>query len=266
MSRGQSLSRCARDRGANPGGGLARRHPRVPVRPRRRAHEDGEGPRGRVEGDVRHVPARALEANGRGVRPVRLARTTTTATSTASRATTACASFLASRGIELPEGDPSDPPGAETVSGLGNRKNELVLEMIREQGVEAYEGSVDYVHAARDAGLRARGRLVERELQGRARRRGHRRPLRRGRRRDRRARAEPAGQARAGHVRLAARALGVEPAQAAVFEDALAGVAAGRAGNFGFVVGVDRVGQARRARASTAPTSSSTTSPSCCAR
>jgi beta-phosphoglucomutase-like phosphatase (HAD superfamily) len=63
-------------------------------------------------------------------------------------------SFLASRGIELPEGDPDDPPDAPTVNGLGNRKNVLLLEMIRTQGVEAYEGSVRYVQAARDAGLR----------------------------------------------------------------------------------------------------------------
>ena len=63
-------------------------------------------------------------------------------------------SFLASRGIELPEGDPDDPPDAETVNGLGNRKNELVLEMIRTHGVQAYDGSVRYVQAVRDAGLR----------------------------------------------------------------------------------------------------------------
>ena len=63
-------------------------------------------------------------------------------------------SFLASRGITLPEGDPDDPPDAQTVNGLGNRKNVLLLEMIRTQGVEPYEGSVRYVRAARDAGLR----------------------------------------------------------------------------------------------------------------
>src|SRR5205823_5712367 len=63
-------------------------------------------------------------------------------------------SFLASRSIELPEGSPNDPPGAETVCGLGNRKNELVLKLIHEQGVEPYEGSVHYVEAVREAGLR----------------------------------------------------------------------------------------------------------------
>src|ERR671930_2500055 len=62
-------------------------------------------------------------------------------------------SFLASRGIELPEGEPGDPPTAETVHGLGNRKNELVLALLRRDGVEAYEGSVRYVRAVRDARL-----------------------------------------------------------------------------------------------------------------
>src|SRR5919109_1179621 len=63
-------------------------------------------------------------------------------------------SFLASRGIELPPGTPDDDPGTETIDGLGNRKNELVLALIERDGVDAYEGSVRYVHAARDAGLR----------------------------------------------------------------------------------------------------------------
>src|ERR671926_107281 len=61
-------------------------------------------------------------------------------------------SFLESRGIELPDGSPDDPPDAETVHGLGNRKNDLVLTMLREQGVELYEGSVRYVRAVCDAG------------------------------------------------------------------------------------------------------------------
>ena len=63
-------------------------------------------------------------------------------------------SFLQSRGIQLPEGSPDDPPTAETICGIGNRKNELVLKLIREQGVEPYDGSVRYVQAVRDAGLR----------------------------------------------------------------------------------------------------------------
>jgi beta-phosphoglucomutase-like phosphatase (HAD superfamily) len=63
-------------------------------------------------------------------------------------------SFLAARGIELPEGEPGDSPGAETSYGLGNRKNGIILRMVREGGVEAYEGSVCYLEAAREVGLR----------------------------------------------------------------------------------------------------------------
>jgi beta-phosphoglucomutase family hydrolase len=153
-------------------------------------------------------------------------------------------SFLASRGIELPRGEPNDPPQAETVDGLGNRKNEIVLRLIREHGVEPYEGSVRYVHAAKEAGLRravvssstnaqdvliAAGieDLFEVRIDGVLAEREH-----------------LPGKPAPDTFLAGARALGVQPAQAAVFEDALAGVAAGRAGRFGFVVGVDRVGQA----------------------
>jgi beta-phosphoglucomutase family hydrolase len=152
--------------------------------------------------------------------------------------------FLASRGIELPEGDRDDPPDALTVHGLGNRKNQLVLRLIRERGVEAYEGSVRYVRAAREAGLRravvssstncrdvlAAAKiedLFEERVDGLTAERDH-----------------LAGKPAPDMFWAAARVLGVPPAQAAVFEDALAGVAAGRAGGFGFVVGVDRAGQA----------------------
>jgi beta-phosphoglucomutase family hydrolase len=157
--------------------------------------------------------------------------------------------FLASRGIELPEGDPDDPPTAETVAGLGNRKNELVLELIRVQGVETYEGSVGYVRAARDRGLRcavvsssancrevlaaaAIDDLFEATVDGVVARRD-------------RLPGKPAPDT----FLAGARALGAEPDEAAVFEDALAGVEAGRAGGFAFVVGVDRVGQAEALRA-----------------
>jgi beta-phosphoglucomutase family hydrolase len=158
-------------------------------------------------------------------------------------------SFLASRSIELPDGTPEDPPSAETVMGLGNRKNELVLELIREQGVEVYEGSIRYVEAARDAGLRravvsssANTREVLRScrIEGLfeavvdgvvAQQEG--------------LRGKPAPDT----FLRGAELLGVTAAQAAVFEDALAGVAAGRAGGFGYVVGVDRVGQAEGLRA-----------------
>jgi beta-phosphoglucomutase family hydrolase len=153
-------------------------------------------------------------------------------------------SFLASREIELPEGGPQDPPDAETVHALGDRKNRIVLELIRKDGVEPYEGSVRYVHAVRDAGLRravvssstncrdvlhAAGieDLFEAVVDGVVAEREH-------------LHGKPAPDT----FLAGARALAVEPAQAAVFEDALAGVQAGHAGRFGVVVGVDRVGQA----------------------
>ena len=153
-------------------------------------------------------------------------------------------SFLESRGISLPEGSPDDPPSAETVAGIGNRKNVLVLKLIQDEGVEVYEGSVRYATAARDAGLRravvsssANARevltsagiidLFEQIIDGHVADEQH-------------LRGKPAPDT----FLAGARGLGVEPAQAAVFEDALAGVEAGRAGHFGVVVGVDRVGQA----------------------
>jgi len=158
-------------------------------------------------------------------------------------------SFLASRGITLPEGDPDDPPDAPTVNGLGNRKNVLLLEMIRTQGVEPYEGSVRYVRAVRDAGLRravvsssanahdvlvAAGidDLFEARIDGIVARREQ-------------LRGKPAPDT----FLAGAKALGLTPAEAVVFEDALAGVEAGRAGRFGYVVGVDRVGQAEALKA-----------------
>jgi beta-phosphoglucomutase family hydrolase len=156
--------------------------------------------------------------------------------------------FLASRGITLPEGGPSDPPDAETVHGLSNRKNELVLERLREGHVAVYPGSVRYVQAVRAAGLH-RGvvsasanthQVLEAAsladafdvcIDGVVAAREH-------------LRGKPAPDT----YLAAARRLSVRPEQAAVFEDALAGVAAGRAGGFGLVVGVDRVGQAEALR------------------
>jgi beta-phosphoglucomutase family hydrolase len=157
-------------------------------------------------------------------------------------------SFLASRGIQLPEGQQDDPPDAATVCGLGNRKNQIVLRRIRTDGVQAYPGSVRYVKAARDAGLRravvssstncrdvliAAGieDLFEARIDGVV------------------AEQEKlAGKPAPDTFLAGARALGVPPAAATVYEDALAGVAAGRAGKFGFVVGVDRAGQAEALR------------------
>ena len=157
--------------------------------------------------------------------------------------------FLTSRGITLPEGSPDDPPTADTVHGVGNRKDALVRSIIEERGVRPFPGSRRYLEAVRAAGLpigvvtsSANGasvldaadlsRFVQARVDGleivRQKLRGKPEPD-----------AFLAG----------ARALQVEPGAAAVFEDALAGVEAGRAGGFGHVVGVDRTGQAEALRA-----------------
>jgi beta-phosphoglucomutase family hydrolase len=157
--------------------------------------------------------------------------------------------FLASRGITLPEGDPDDPPTAPTVNGLGNRKNENLLRRIHTDGVQVYDGSVAYVRAARAAGL-ARAvvsasanthdvlastgiaALFQVVVDGVVAREQH-------------LRGKPAPDTFLAGARL----LGVQPRQAVVFEDALAGVQAGKAGGFGYVVGVDRVHHADDLRA-----------------
>jgi beta-phosphoglucomutase family hydrolase len=152
-------------------------------------------------------------------------------------------SFLAARGIELPQGTPNDPPNAQTIDGLGNRKNEIVLRLIKQRGVEAYEGSVRYVHAAIDAGLRravVSSSTNARDVLRAAGIYGLFEQIIDGVVADReRLQGKPAPDT----FLAGATALGVEPGAAAVFEDALAGVEAGRAGRFGCVVGVDRVGQ-----------------------
>ncbi|MFI5528729.1 HAD family hydrolase [Kitasatospora sp. NPDC051853] len=152
--------------------------------------------------------------------------------------------FLAARGITLPEGSPDDPPGTRTVAGLGNAKNGTVLRLIREQGVRPYDGSVEYLHRLAALGLpravvsssancrdvlRAAGidDLFDVVVDGLVARRDH-----------------LPGKPAPDTYLAAAEALGTEPGRAAVFEDALAGVAAGRAGGFGTVVGVNRTGQA----------------------
>jgi beta-phosphoglucomutase family hydrolase len=152
--------------------------------------------------------------------------------------------FLASRGITLPEGSPGDPPETPTVQGIASRKNELVLAELEEHGVEVYPGSVRYLQAVKEAGLAtavvtasANGEqviaaggfadLVDVRVDGVV-----------------AAREGLRGKPQPDTFLAGARMLGVEPAAAVVFEDALSGVAAGRAGNFGYVVGVDRVGHA----------------------
>ncbi|QWF76968.1 HAD family hydrolase [Amycolatopsis sp. CA-230715] len=157
--------------------------------------------------------------------------------------------FLASRGIELPEGDPDDPPDAATVNGVGNRKNELVLKIIDERGVDPYPGSRRYLEAARDAGLRiavvtssANGAKVldAADLTGFVEARIDGLVIK-----ERGLRGKPAPDS----FLAGAEALGVAKEKAAVFEDAQSGVQAGRDGGFGYVVGVNRADQAAELRA-----------------
>jgi beta-phosphoglucomutase family hydrolase len=157
--------------------------------------------------------------------------------------------FLESRGITLPAGGPDDPPDAATVQAISTRKNEMVLRELDEHGVEVYPGSVDYLRAVKAAGLAtavvtasANGEkviaaggfadLIDVRIDGLVAARDG-------------LRGKPAPDT----FLAGARALGVEPSEAVVYEDALSGVEAGRAGKFGFVVGVDRVGQADALRA-----------------
>jgi beta-phosphoglucomutase family hydrolase len=157
-------------------------------------------------------------------------------------------SFLRSRGIELPAGGPGDAPDAETLHALSTKKNELVQEKIVTVGVEVYPGSVQYLRAVRAAGLRTAcvsssanaeqvlrvaglSELIDHRVDGvSAKERGL------------------AGKPAPDTFLAAAGDLGVEKGQAVVFEDALAGVESGRAGGFGFVVGVDRLGHAEALR------------------
>jgi beta-phosphoglucomutase family hydrolase len=152
--------------------------------------------------------------------------------------------FLKARGIDLPEGSPDDPPTAQTIYGLSNRKNALVLQMIDKNGVQVYDGSVRYIKAVRAAGLRTAvvsssantvqvlnvaglTGLFDARIDGVvAKERGL------------------AGKPAPDTFLAGAEALGVPAAHAVVFEDALAGVEAGHAGHFGLVVGVNRTGQA----------------------
>jgi beta-phosphoglucomutase family hydrolase len=147
--------------------------------------------------------------------------------------------FLASRGLHPPE---------DTVLALAARKDQLVVQRLRHGHVQIYDGSVRYVRSAREAGLRTAvvsaskhckeallsagiADLFDARIDGLV-----------------AAEEQLAGKPAPDTYLAAAHAVGVEPAQAAVFEDALAGVEAGRAGHFGYVVGVDRVGQATELR------------------
>lgn len=148
--------------------------------------------------------------------------------------------FLASRGIALPAGSRDDDVDQETIAGVGNRKNELLLRLIAEEGVDVFEGSARYLHAAREAGLACAvvsssanaalvlevtgldediSVLVDGSL-------AH-------------ALGMP-GKPAPDTFLYAARLLGVEPADSVVYEDAVSGVQAGASGDFGAVIGVDR--------------------------
>ncbi len=148
--------------------------------------------------------------------------------------------FLASRGINLPEGTSEDAPEKETVRGLGNRKNELVNEAIAAGEVEAFEGSVALVRQLRRAGIKTAvvsssnnclsvleaariSDLFDARVDGVV-----------------ATRQNLAGKPAPDTFLAAAKELGVEPARAVVVEDAISGVQAGRAGRFGLVIGVDR--------------------------
>ena len=157
-------------------------------------------------------------------------------------------SFLASRDITLPDGADDDPPDADTVHGLGNRKNAAFRTTLETDGVEVFEGSRRYLAAVTAAGLATAvvsasanagevltitglAKFIQQRVDGVT------------------LRTENiAGKPAPDSFLRAAHLLGVEPSAAAVFEDALSGVAAGRAGGFGYVVGVDRVGQAQDLR------------------
>jgi beta-phosphoglucomutase family hydrolase len=157
-------------------------------------------------------------------------------------------SFLASRGIELPDGDPDYPADADTVYGLGNRKNDAFQKTLHDEGVKVFDGSRRYLEAAEAAGLSIAvvsssantgevlqvtglDRFVQQRVDGVTLREEH-----------------IAGKPAPDSFLRAAELLDVAPAAAAVFEDALSGVEAGHAGNFGYVIGVDRVGQADELR------------------
>ena len=156
--------------------------------------------------------------------------------------------FLTSRGIQLPEGHPDDPPQAETVDGLGNRKNDLVNKIIEDKGVEPYEGSVQLIHQLRHRGFKIAvvtssqnctvvlkaaklDHCFDVQVDGNVIHTEH-----------------LAGKPAPDTYLTAAKLLGVEPARAVVIEDALSGVEAGSHGNFGLVIGVARKGNAEELR------------------
>jgi HAD superfamily hydrolase (TIGR01509 family) len=157
-------------------------------------------------------------------------------------------SFLASRGIQLPDGDPDDSGDKNTVYGLGTRKNDAFQETLQKDGVKVFDGSRRYLEKVAAAGLATAvvsssantrqvleitglEKFIQQRVDGVTLREEH-----------------IAGKPAPDSFLRAAQLLGVEAAAAAVFEDAISGVEAGHAGHFGYVVGVDRVGQAEALR------------------
>ena len=154
-------------------------------------------------------------------------------------------SFLESRGIELPYGHPDDPPDRETICGLGNRKNEIFLQLLHQEGVDVYEDTVEQIHRWRSQGMKTAVisssrnckpiletagllELFDAKVDGVD-----------------SARLDLNGKPAPDIFLEAARELGADPPQSVVIEDAISGVKAGRAGGFGLVVGVDRQGTQR---------------------
>jgi len=148
--------------------------------------------------------------------------------------------FLASRNLHLPEGTPDDPPEAETVCGLGNRKDALVNEVISEEGVKPYEGSVRFIRRLREKGFKMAVVTSSQNCE----------PVLKAARLDSELKVrvdgkviqakQISGKPAPDAFLMAAQLLGVEPKRAVVIEDAISGVQAGRNGNFGLVVGIAR--------------------------
>jgi alpha,alpha-trehalase len=150
------------------------------------------------------------------------------------------ASFLESRGVSLPRGDPGDPPDRETFCGLGNRKNGYFRRSLEEQGVEVYQSTIDVIHALKDRGFKTAIFSASRNCQAVLEAAGISHLF------DARVDGEDAaelklpGKPAPATLLEAAGRLGVAPERAVIVEDAIAGVQAGRAGGFGLVIGVNR--------------------------
>src|ERR1700745_718992 len=197
-----------------------------------------------LETDVRRIPSKACGAKRRRISSLRYRHGLSALCRWKTPVRRRSGLSHIARGIQLPEGTPDDPPQAETVDGLGNRKNDLVNKIIEDKGVEPYEGSIELIHQLRDLGFKIASvtssqncaavlkaakldHFFDEQVDGNV---IHARHLR----------GKPAPDT----YLMAAKLLGVEPARAVVIEDALSGVEAGSNGNFGLVIGVARKGNA----------------------